>query len=459
MGTKMSRKRKEAARLLGDAKGIEQAARGENRKFTDEEAAKFDALTADARELLDDAKRDEALEQLDAELSAERIVGGGGETSRQDVSQADGLIGSERPSRHAEPRDTEAEGRYGFAYLGEFAYAVVLACQRDQPVIDPRLLAAMAATGGSQGVPSDGGYLVPPTFSNAIWDGLRMMPLDLLSRTSQFTVTGESLSFPRNAETSRVGGTVYGGVTAYWITEAEQKTASKPTYGRLKLEPQELAVLIYQTDKLLRNSPIALEQYLLRAATEAISFRVNEAIIRGDGLGKPLGLLNSSGLITVAEEGAQPADTILFENIAKMYSRMHPARRQNSVWLYNQDVEPQLMGLENPSNNFPVFLPPGGLSAMPFGTLLGRPMLPVEHMSTLGDVGDIMLVDLSAYATGLRGGGIRSAVSIHLRFDFNETAFRFLFEMDGQPFVNTPLTPAQGANTISTHVTLAARAG
>jgi HK97 family phage major capsid protein len=96
---------------------------------------------------------------------------------------------------------------------------------------------------------------------------------------------------------------------------------------------------------------------------------------------------------------------------------------------------------------------------MPFGMLLGRPLIPVEHMSTIGDVGDIMLVDLSAYATGLRGGGIRSAVSIHLRFDFNETAFRFLFEMDGQPFVNTPLTPAQGANTISTHVTLAARAG
>jgi HK97 family phage major capsid protein len=461
MGTKMPRKRKEAAKLLAEAKAIEQKAREENRKLTDEEAAKFDALTADAGELLAEAKREEALEQLDAELSAERILAGRETTVRQATTDDDGLQGSERPARFAEPRDQEAEGRYGFGYFGEFAHAVVLACQRDQPVVDPRLLAMMAATGGSQGVPSDGGYLVPPTFNAAIWDGLRMMLLDLVSRTSQFTVTGESLSFPRNNETSRAGGTVYGGVLAAWIAEAAQITGSKPTFARLKLEPQELAVLIFQTDKLLRNSPIALEQYLQRAATEAISFKVNEAIVRGDGSGKPLGLLNSSGLITVAAEGGQNPDTIVFENVVKMYSRMHPARRPMSVWLHNQDIEPQLIGLQNPANNFPVFLPPGGLSSAPFGTLLGRPLLPVEHMSTLGDVGDIMLADLSAYATGLRGGvagGIRSAVSMHLRFDFAETAFRFMFEIDGQPFVNTPLTPAQGSSTLSTHVTLAARA-
>ena len=87
--------------------------------------------------------------------------------------------------------------------------------------------------------------------------------------------------------------------------------------------------------------------------------------------------------------------------------------------------------------------------------------MPIEYCATVGDVGDIILTDLSAYATGLRGGpgrGITAAQSIHLRFDFAETAFRFMFEMDGKPWIAEPITPANGPNTLSPFVTLQARA-
>lgn len=470
----MSKKRKEAADLVKQARALEAKAEKENRKLSSEETEQFDAFMSDAREKLDEAKREESLEQMDAELSAELITNDGNTagqgtrtTERTEIDDAttaadvDPTLGSERLKVPAQARDREADGRCGFDYFGQFAHVVAMACDPTQRVVDPRLEKMMAATGGSQGVPSDGGFLVPPTFGQTIWDGLRQDPLDLVSRTDQFTVTGESIVLPANAETSRAGGTVYGGVTANWLAEAAQISATKPTFRRLKLEPQELAVLIYETDKLIRNSPIALEQFLQRAASDAIGFRIGDAIIRGDGSGKPLGLLNSTGLISIAKESGQTADTIVFENITKMHARMHARRRTNAVWLHNQDIEPQLQALEDPGSTQPVFLPAGGLRDAPFNTLLNKPLLPVEHMSTLGDVGDIMLVDLSAYATGMRGGpgaGIRSAVSIHLRFDFAETAFRFMLEIDGQPWLNTPLTPAQGTNTLSTHIVIAARA-
>ena len=83
--------------------------------------------------------------------------------------------------------------------------------------------------------------------------------------------------------------------------------------------------------------------------------------------------------------------------------------------------------------------------------------MPTEHAQTLGDVGDIILTDLSAYATGTRGGGLRADSSIHLRFDIAETAFRFMFEVDGKPWLLSALTPANSANTLSTMVTLAVR--
>ena len=68
-----------------------------------------------------------------------------------------------------------------------------------------------------------------------------------------------------------------------------------------------------------------------------------------------------------------------------------------------------------------------------------------------------MLLDLGAYAIGTRGG-IDSASSMHLRFDFNETALRFLFETDGQPWLASAITPFKGTNTLSPFVTLATRA-
>ena len=464
--------RKEAGELHAKAKELQDKADEENRKLTQEEGEQFDAFMADAREKLDEANRREQIEQMEATTSS---VGAGDDLTQDSggiagVAVSTAVQGTDQAENDptaglgaavsATAIDHEEMGRRGFAYMGEFAQRVYHACTPGN-VADKRLIPLMAVTGGSQGVGSDGGFLVPPTFGEMIWDGLRTDPMDLVSRGDQFTVTGESLTFPANAETDRSSGIVYGGVQAFWISEAAKITATKPTFRKIRLEPQELAVLIFETDKLIRNSPLALEQFLGRAAGAGIGFNVNDAIIRGDGSGKPLGLLNSSSLISVAKESGQAADTIVFENIVKMYSRLHARRRVNAVWLINQDIEPQLFGIIDPSNNVPVFLPPGGLSAAPFGMLLGRPVLPLEHASTLGDVGDIIFVDLSAYAVGLRGGaaaGIRPAVSIHLRFDFAETAFRFMFEIDGKPWLLSAQTPAQGANTLSTHVTLAARA-
>lgn len=449
--------RREAGELVDRAKAIQAKADEENRKLKKEEEEEIKACLADADEKLAEAKRREAIEEADAKLAASRSEPESTVHGRDDLGQEPGKeAGFSKPA--AEPRDPEKEGRAGFQSAGEFFQCV----ERSRSGQFDQRLVPLAASGGSQGVGSEGGFLVPTSFAMSIWDGLRQNPLDILSRTNQWAVEGDMLKLPRTNETSRVGGTVYGGVTANWIEEAETITATKPTYARLSLEPKELAVAVYQTDKLLRNSPIALEQFLLRAATEAIGFAVGAAIIDGNGVGKPLGILQSGGLVTVAKESGQAADTILFLNIVKMFARLHAVRRANSVWLINQDAEPELLNLshEGTSSSTPAYLPAGGLSAAPFATLLGRPVLPIEHCKTVGDKGDIILVDLSAYATGLRGGGaggIRTASSIHVKFLEAETAFRFMFEIDGQPWLDTPLTPANGA-TLSTHVALADRA-
>ncbi len=146
----------------------------------------------------------------------------------------------------------------------------------------------------------------------------------------------------------------------------------------------------------------------------------------------------------------------------KMWSRLYGPARQNAVWLINQDVEPQLNAIGFPSGattvQFPIYIPPGGLSGAPYSTLLGKPVLVTQACSTVGTQGDIILTDLKAYLAAQKVGGLRAETSIHLWFDYDITAFRFILRIAGQPWWSSAISPLNGANTLSYYVTLDTRA-
>ncbi len=358
-------------------------------------------------------------------------------------------------------KDESEEARHGFSGFGEFALSVH-AAYGPSKAIDNRLLPSFgAATGDAplrQGLDSKGGFLVPPEFSTAIWDLMQADGNNLLAATDQYTVTRESISFPAIDETDRAAGSRWGGVRGYWIAEGAAMTESSPSLREVKIEPKQLAVMISVTDKLLRNSAVAVEQFLTRAASAEIAFLVGDSIINGDGAGKPQGVLTSSATIGVTKETGQAATTIVAKNIHKMYARMHSVWRSGATWYINQDIESQLhtMTLDVGTGGMPIYVPPGGFSAAPYATLLGKPVIPIEYCQTLGTKGDILLANLKAYCSGTRGG-VQSAMSMHLLFDYNKSVFRFLFEVDGTPWITSALTPFKGTATLSPFVALNTR--
>jgi HK97 family phage major capsid protein len=141
-----------------------------------------------------------------------------------------------------------------------------------------------------------------------------------------------------------------------------------------------------------------------------------------------------------------------------MYSRLFARSYPNAVWIANQNIIPQLfkMVLAGASSDVPVYLPAGGASGKPFDTLFGKPILFIEQASSIGDVGDLLLVDLSQYLM-IDKGGLKTASSIHVRFDYDETCFRFVYRVDGQPSWSSALTPYKGTQTQSPYIALAAR--
>jgi HK97 family phage major capsid protein len=88
---------------------------------------------------------------------------------------------------------------------------------------------------------------------------------------------------------------------------------------------------------------------------------------------------------------------------------------------------------------------------------MGRPLIPTEACSTVGDVGDIIFADLGAYLTITKSGGVRSESSIHLWFDQDLVAFRFTMRIDGRPWLSAPIARANGGNTLSSVVVLETR--
>jgi HK97 family phage major capsid protein len=338
---------------------------------------------------------------------------------------------------------------------GEFLLAVKSAAAPGGTV-DKRL--TIKASGASEAVPSDGGFLVDMDFSTM-----------LLTKTyDASSVAAKAFRIPisdgKNGvkingidEKSRANGSRYGGVQMYWENEADTVTGTKPKFRQIELSLKKLMGICYATDELLSDA-MALESIVTKAFTDEFSFKVDDACINGNGSGQPLGVLNAPCLVTVAKEGSQSADTIAWENIVKMWSRMWGRSRQNAVWYINQDIEPQLysMSLAVGTGGQLVYMPAGGASTEPYSTLFGRPVIPIEQCSALGDKGDIILADMSQYAM-IDKGGMQSAQSIHVRFLYDENVFRFIYRTDGQPMWNSALTPYKGNNTLSPFVTLADR--
>lgn len=318
--------------------------------------------------------------------------------------------------------------------------------------------AAIKSTGLNEAVASEGGFLVAPEVASGIL--MRAYEVgSVLSRVDKAIVGPNTNAMTYNGlqETSRANGSRFGGVTSYWGIEGGTLTGSKPTFQQVNLKANKVHALVYATDEVIADV-VALEDLINKVAPLELSFRTEDAFFNGTGVGMPLGVLAAPALVTVAAEGGQTADTINAANVTKMWGRMWSRSKLNSVWFVNQDATPQLFLLNSIATGAgqPLFVAPGGLPNAPMGTLFGRPIVEVEYCQTVGDVGDIVLADMSQYKV-IDKGNIQQAASMHVAFLTDEMAYRFTYRVDGKPVWNSALTPKNGSNTVSPFIALAAR--
>jgi len=436
--------REKLSTLAQEAASIEAAAASEDRELTEEETERLGEITSsfDATEKEIETRSKVADMTAKAATPQRRLAVPVIEEETEEVEA------STRAPITGNPVGA-TKGNWGFVKgVGEWAIAA-----RKQALfskVDNRIMNAPASY-GAEGVNTDGGFAVPPDFRANIMKFVESEQ-SLLGQCDQVVTSSNAVSMPFDSTTPWASS---GGIIGQWIGEGQSFTPQKPSFKMLNCKAHKLGVLVALSDELVEDVP-AMTAYLNSKVPDKFNAMVNTAIVAGTGAGQPQGLLNSPAKITQAAEAAQGAGTVVAKNVLKMWSRMYGPWRAGAVWLINQDVEQQLQQLTMPGTNpsQAAYMPPGGFANSPFATLLGRPIYDLEACSALGTEGDIVLVNLKQYLAVVKGG-MRQDASIHMYFDSDHMAFRFVLRLGGQAYLDAPIARQSGSSTtLSSIVTL-----
>lgn len=430
--------RSEELQLRQEASRLYEQARTDDRELTEAEATRDDAIKARLSAIGTENERiDDEIENLERVALLERTSGEVAETGRVEV------LGDSQ----------ERDPMWGFRDAADFALAVRGAYtpggRTDPRLATPFMRSVNAApTNYHQELGSDEGRMVPPDMRQEVWRVAyesslleRFMPEPTASNTVEILTD----------ETTPWGSS---GVQAAWRGEGTQMSADKLATNTVQVKLHQLYAFCLATDELLEDAP-RLANRLTVMAGQAIRYKAADALVNGDGVGKPMGYLNAACLVSVAKESGQAADTVVAGNVAKMYARLLGGY-QNAFWVANPDTLPSLLTMTLGDNS--IFVPPqAGFRDAPGGMLLGRPVTLEEPAATVGDVGDITLVNPDGYAAFVKSGGTKFDASMHLYFDYGMTAFRWTFRMGGLPYLSAAVGPAKGSNNKSHFITVAAR--
>lgn len=294
------------------------------------------------------------------------------------------------------------------------------------------------------GVGAAGGFIVPEQFDRNI----KMVGDNsaIFRPLAQVIPAGDppdaAITIPALDQSGANG--VYAGVNVTWIGEGDIKPETEPSFREIKLEPHEVAAHTIVTDKLLRNSAAAgsLVMDLLRKAIIAAE---EDMFYTGNGVARPLGIVGHPATIQVARA---VGNQIAYADVVGMYSRFKMGGK--AAWMVNQTCLPQLMSMVDAGAN--LVWQPNAREGAP-GTLLGIPVYINDQAPILGVNGDIALVDLNYYLIK-DGSGISISMSEHPRFTRNQTIIKAFWNVDGQPWLTTPLLQRDGVSTVSPFVTL-----
>jgi HK97 family phage major capsid protein len=415
----LDEKYREAAQILARAKLLMAD------EMTDQEQMQVNAYLQQAEDIQKEAERAEQLMRLEEEI-ADRM------TKRELEAEAE-----------ARRKKTQEAGFTSFS-----EYVKAMHDWYTKHTHDPRLESLLVdkAMAGEIGV--DGGFLIPEAPQGQLLqtraEGSFMRP-----RARIVPMASRSVPFPAvdySTATAGVSG-FFGGVRTYYTEENTNIEASEPSFKMIELKAKELAGYTEIPNGLLRDSAISIEAFLSGPGSfgGALAWQEDYDSLNGTGEGRPLGILHAPARYEVART---TRNKFAFKDAVAMASRL--ILNGSPVWLMSQTVMTELFQMiDGASNN--IWQP--NAAAGPASTLLGWPIIFTEKLPALGTTGDVCLVDYSWYLWGDRQA-VTMDISREHKFRTNQTVFRTVEAIDGQPWLDSTITLADGSTVVSPFVVL-----
>ncbi|WP_291208998.1 phage major capsid protein [Hyphomonas sp.] len=408
--------------LVGEMKALLDKAEEENRDLTAEEQAAYDGLKAEKVTLDKRIERAQevaaAEEQMNAVQPAAARRGGPmpippGPSARREFENFGEFMSSVR-FNHNDPRLTFVEGVGSAEVEGSEIHAEMR--MDNNP---------------------SGGFMVPHQFRSNI---MQVQPQEALVRPRASVIEAGTppdagVTMPALDQTGTAPGNMFGGVEVQWIGEGEDKPETDAKLREVTLTPHEVAGFVTITDKLLRNwqaSAAFIEQLLRGGIAQAEDY----AFLRGNGVHKPLGVIESDAAYKV---NRTTANQVKYADLVNMVARLL-MRGGSPVWSAPQSVLPQIATMKDENNNLIwVENARDGFA----GTLLGYPLRWNNRAPALGSKGDLVLGEYSNYLIK-DGSGPFVAASEHVLFKSNKTIIKIFYNVDGAPWLTAPIKEENG---------------
>jgi len=276
-----------------------------------------------------------------------------------------------------------------------------------------------------------GGFLVPEEFRNEV---IRFATEVAIVRSGArvFPMRSNVLTLPQLDQSNYK----FSGVDIHWEgDEGDLKEESQPKFGRITLNLNKMIGLVPVSDDLLSDSPVNVANYLVSLFGEAIAYEEDRQFLIGNGMNKPMGIVNCG-----TSRARTGAGCIVYEDLKHMVEDLPVWAEAGARWILTKAALTEVLDIKSgiytgaavdQTEGFPLFLPGFSIAAGIPKTILGFPYSLTDKLPAVGNKGDMILGNLSAYFIGDKGG-LAVTSSIHDRFRYDETVLRFVKRVDGQ---------------------------
>lgn len=207
---------------------------------------------------------------------------------------------------------------------------------------------------------------------------------DIIKEVTLISPVRQLVTVKTTANKSRIQPKRTGRIAAQWVSENAARTETTGlTWGSLEIPTHEMYALIDISHQNLEDSAFDLQAELSEEATEQFEVAEGAAVVGGNAVGKPEGWMTNADVgFTVSGTAATIADTNGQANgMLKLKYSIKSAYARNATWALNRTTMGSVRVLKDANNRY-IWMP--GIQSGQPNTIDGDPYVEVPDMPSEG---------------------------------------------------------------------------